>query len=209
MDGLNIVANRSYRKARPMIRLGSVTGRRGMPVAEKFRGDQKKLRSIEGMIWPNQPLIPVKIRHVVRRQEDHVVFGRVEMSIGPVDHAGLRQRHAALRFEVCDHKFVAFAGFGLGGSLLRQPSAGQKKQKQPENGHQFFHRKSSTVVQRPRAILAFEIFVFRWQSNLYASLCPNSYGKPRLFSIMKGFTQARRVSWRRRSMVSLCPRTVR
>jgi len=101
-----------------MKRFRRVARRRGMPVAEHFCRDNKILRRIKRLIWTDQPLIAMKIRHVVRRYKHGVVPGGIQMAVGSVNDVCLQQRHAAFGFEVGNYEFVrlalrTFLGLGL------------------------------------------------------------------------------------------------
>src|SRR6476646_7760601 len=80
-----------------------------MSVAEKFRRDKEVFPWIERQVRADQPFVAMKVRHVVRRQENHVVFGGVEMAIRSVNDNGFGKRDAALGLEVWDYKLVAVA----------------------------------------------------------------------------------------------------
>jgi hypothetical protein len=53
------------------------------------------------------------IRHVVRGQQHHIVFCRIQVAISPVYHPRLRQRNAAFGLKVGDEKFMDLGLLGL------------------------------------------------------------------------------------------------
>ncbi len=121
MHRFNVVADGHHSESEgPWNGSGSVAGGRRVSVAKQFRSHQKKLRGIEGVARPAQPLIAMEVCHVVRRQEHRVVAGRVQVTEGPIFDANLWKGHPALGLEVRDDEFVALEGLRLSaGGILR------------------------------------------------------------------------------------------
>ena len=101
---LDVVADRHHRKPRTVKRLRRIARRRRVAVAEQLRRDEEQRRGVERAAGPDQPLVAVVLRHVVRRQQHGVVARGVEMAVRAVDDARLRQRDAAFRVKVVDRR---------------------------------------------------------------------------------------------------------
>jgi hypothetical protein len=82
------------------------------------------------MIRADKPFVTVEVRHIVRGQQDDVVFGGVQVTIGTVNHACLRECDPAFGLEICDHELVPLAGVGLRGSCLGQKGRRHQQQKE-------------------------------------------------------------------------------
>ena len=72
--------------------------------------DEEQFRRVECAFGSDQPLVPVMVRHVVRRQEHRVVAGGVEPPVRAVDDPRLRQRGAAFGAEVVDDELAMLGG---------------------------------------------------------------------------------------------------
>src|SRR5579862_2091745 len=128
MDGFDVVADCGDRKARAVEWFGRVAGRRGVTAAKHFSGDEEEFLGIEREFFADEPFVAVIVGHVVRRHEDDVVFGGVEMAVGAVDDFGLRESDAGFGFEIGDDKFVAFGGWSFGIGWLLSTSGGGEKE---------------------------------------------------------------------------------
>ena len=127
---LDVVADRHDRKARTVERLRRVARRRGEAVAEQFGRDEEQRRRIERAVRADQPLVAVVVRHVVRRQQHHVVARGVEVAVRAVDDPRLRQRDAALGVEVVDDELVMLGGVRRGGRRLDEKHQRRDQMKQ-------------------------------------------------------------------------------
>src|SRR5215471_18410698 len=106
LHSLDIVANRHNRETGTVERFRRIARRRGTSVAEEFRRYKEEAGGVESAPRPDQPFIPMEICHVVRWQEDDIVFGGIQMAIRAVHDSSLRQSHSTLGMEIRDGKFV-------------------------------------------------------------------------------------------------------
>src|SRR6266851_9311959 len=89
-----------------------------MPVAEKLCRNQKELGGIKREVRTNEPLIAVKVSHVVRWQKHDVIFGGIQMAVCAINNECLGQGNAALRLEVGNHKLMPLTLWFLGAVWL-------------------------------------------------------------------------------------------
>ena len=135
MHRVDVVSDGRHGKAWPVKRFWRVARRRRVAVAEKLRRDEKQLPGIERAVRPDQPLVAVMGRHVMRRQQHGIVARGVELSVRAVDDPRLRQRHAALGLEVVDDELVMLGGVRRRlGSLRRRARRRQKGGDQVSEG---------------------------------------------------------------------------
>src|SRR5579862_5601018 len=85
-----------------------------MTATKHFGGNEEELAGIEREFFSDEPFVAAIVGHVVGWEEDDVVFGGVEMSVGAVDDAGLREGDAGFGFEIREDEFVALGGWGFG-----------------------------------------------------------------------------------------------
>src|SRR5580698_11514772 len=99
-----------------------------MAAAEHFRCDEEEFVGIESEFFADEPFIAVIVSHVMRRHEDDVIFGGVEVAVGAVDDAGLRERDARFGFEIGDDEFVTLGSWCFGIGWLLSASGGGGKE---------------------------------------------------------------------------------
>src|SRR5437868_4593980 len=89
-----------------------------MPVAEKLCRNQKELGGIKCEVRSNEPLIAVKVSHVVRWQKHDVIFGGIQMTVCAINNECLGQGNAAFGLEVGNHKLMTLTLWFLGAVWL-------------------------------------------------------------------------------------------
>src|SRR6185437_8430277 len=120
MHGPDIVADRRYRAARPVIRLRRVAWARRVPVAEQLGSDEKELRGVERKAWPDQPLVAVVVGHVVRWKQHCVVARRVQAAVRAIDDDRFREHHTGLGAEVLDRELMMLGAVDALGADARE-----------------------------------------------------------------------------------------
>src|SRR5690348_5691357 len=71
-----------------------------MSVAEQLRRDEIELRRVQRSTGPDQPLVTVMRRHVMRWQQNGVVMPGVQVAIRPEDDDRLGENDTTFRAEV-------------------------------------------------------------------------------------------------------------
>src|ERR1700689_1405923 len=99
-----------------------------MAAAEHFGSDKEELVGIKREFFADEPFVAVVVGHVMRRHQDDVIFGGVEVAVGAVDDAGLRERDTGFGFEVGDDEFVTLGWGCFGIRWLLSASGGGGKE---------------------------------------------------------------------------------
>ena len=108
-DRFDIVPDRRYREMRAVKRCRRITWRRRLAITEQFGRHEEILRRVERLVRPDQPLVAMRVGHVMRRQKDNIVVCGVEPAVGRVHDTRLGQHNPAFEFEVVDDEGVSLA----------------------------------------------------------------------------------------------------
>src|SRR3954470_19949624 len=147
----HIVTNRHDREAGTVVRLRRVTWGGGAPVAKQLGRDEKELEGVKRPAGSDEPLIAMKVRHIVRGEQHGVVTGSIQMAIGSVNDTHQRQRDAAFGTEVRNRKLMLIGAVGFGSGLASRGSLrGQEGGKQ-EQKRKCFHASGPTILSLAKA----------------------------------------------------------
>lgn len=101
-----------------------------MAVAKKFGSDKEEFGSVEGFTGADEPFVPAMRGHVVGGEENDIVVGCIQMTIGAIDNMCFGQRAAGFGFELSNDEFVDLCRVGAGrgrGPGLRLGDDGERE----------------------------------------------------------------------------------